>query len=77
MERTDLFELMGELKLYGMRMAYDEVMTTGIKRQHEPAQIVGELLKESVVVVAKAVTKDGELDAGLRLFGGQADEVAG
>ena len=33
MERTDLFELMGELKLYGMRLAYDEVMTTGIKRQ--------------------------------------------
>ena len=31
MERTDLFELMGELKLYGMRLAYDEVMTTGIK----------------------------------------------
>jgi DNA replication protein DnaC len=48
MERTDLFELMGELKLYGMRMAYDEVMTTGIKRQHEPAQIVGELLKAEI-----------------------------
>ena len=25
MERTDLFELMGKLKLYGMRPAYDEV----------------------------------------------------
>ena len=48
MERTDLFELMGELKLYGMRMAYDEVMTTGIKRQHEPPQIVGELLKAEI-----------------------------
>src|SRR5256885_13549021 len=48
MERTDLFELMGELKLYGMRLAYDEVMTTGIKRQHEPPQIVGELLKAEI-----------------------------
>ena len=48
MERTDLFELLGELKLYGMRMAYDEVMTTGIKGQHEPPQIVGELLKAEI-----------------------------
>src|SRR2546423_3758217 len=48
MERTDLFELMGELKLYGMALAYDEVMTTGIKRQHEPPQIVGELLKAEI-----------------------------
>jgi hypothetical protein len=32
------------LKLYGMRAAYDEVMTTGIKRRHEPPRIVGELL---------------------------------
>lgn len=36
MERADIFNLMGELKLYGMRGAYDEVMTTSIKRQHEP-----------------------------------------
>ena len=27
---------MGELKLYGMRAAYDEIMATAIKRQHEP-----------------------------------------
>ena len=35
-ERTDILELMARLKLYGMRAAYDEVMTTGIKRRHEP-----------------------------------------
>ena len=29
MERTDILDLMGELKLYGMRAAYDEVMATG------------------------------------------------
>ena len=37
---------MGELKLYGMRSAYDEVMAAGIKRQHEPTRIVGDLLDE-------------------------------
>ena len=29
-------DLMSSLKLYGMRSAYDEVMASGIKRQHEP-----------------------------------------
>ena len=42
MERTQIFELMSELKLYGMKTAYDEIMATGIKRQHEPPQIVGD-----------------------------------
>jgi DNA replication protein DnaC len=48
MERTQILDLMGELKLYGMRGAYDEVMSTGIKRQHEPPQIVGDLLKAEI-----------------------------
>jgi DNA replication protein DnaC len=48
MERADIFNLMGELKLYGMRNAYDEVMTTSIKRQHEPPRIVGDLLKAEI-----------------------------
>ncbi len=39
---------MGELKLYGMRNAYDEVMAAGIKRQHEPPRIVGDLLKAEI-----------------------------
>jgi hypothetical protein len=43
-ERTDVLELMTQLKLYGMRAAYDEVMSTGIKRRHEPPRIVGDLL---------------------------------
>ena len=37
MERTQLFDLMGELKLYGMKAAFDEIMATAIKRRHEPA----------------------------------------
>jgi DNA replication protein DnaC len=48
MERTQIFELMSELRLYGMRAAYDEIMTTGIKRQHEPPRIVGDLLQAEV-----------------------------
>ncbi len=39
---------MGSLKLYGMRSAYDEVMATGIKRQHEPPRIVGDLLQSEI-----------------------------
>ena len=48
MERTQLFDLMGELKLYGMKAAYDEIMTTAIKRQHEPQRIVGDLLSAEI-----------------------------
>jgi len=48
MERTEILDLMGTLKLYGMRGAYDEVMATGIKRQHEPPRIVGDLLKAEI-----------------------------
>lgn len=32
----------GRLKLYGMKAAYDEIIATAAKRQHEPQQIVGD-----------------------------------
>lgn len=48
MERTQLFELMGELKLYGMKAAFDEIMVTAVKRQHEPQRIVGDLLNAEI-----------------------------
>ena len=35
MERSQLFDLMGELQLYGMKAAFDEIMTTAVKRQHD------------------------------------------
>ena len=41
-------DMMGNLKLYGMRSAYDEVMAAGIKRQHEPPRIVGDLLQSEI-----------------------------
>jgi DNA replication protein DnaC len=48
MERTQILDLMGTLKLYGMRSVYDEVMAAGIKRQHEPPRIVGDLLQSEI-----------------------------
>jgi DNA replication protein DnaC len=48
MERGEVLDLMGELKLYGMRHAYDEVMSAGLKRQHAPPQIVGDLLRAEI-----------------------------
>src|ERR1700687_4728454 len=48
MERTQLFDLMGELQLYGMKAAFDEVMATAVKRQHEPQRIVGDLLNAEI-----------------------------
>ena len=48
MERSDILELMAKLKLFGMRAAYDEVMATAIKRQYEPARIIGELLTAEI-----------------------------
>jgi len=48
MERTQIFDLMGELKLYGMKAAFDEIMATAVKRQHEPQRIVGDLLTAEI-----------------------------
>jgi hypothetical protein len=48
MERSQLFDLMGELQLYGMKAAFDEVMTTAVKRQHEPQRIIGDLLTAEI-----------------------------
>ena len=48
MERSELFDLMGELQLYGMKAAFDEVMATAVKRQHEPQRIIGDLLTAEI-----------------------------
>jgi hypothetical protein len=48
MERTQLFDLMGELKLYGMKDAFDEIMAAAVKRQHEPQRIIGDLLNAEI-----------------------------
>ena len=43
MERREILELMMQLKLFGMRAAYDEVMASALKRGYEPARVIGEL----------------------------------
>jgi DNA replication protein DnaC len=48
MERSEVLDAMGKLKLYGMRTAYDEILTTAVKRQHEPQQIIGDLLNAEI-----------------------------
>jgi DNA replication protein DnaC len=50
MERTQIFDLMGELKLNGMKATFDEIIATAIKRQHEPQRIVGDLLSAGISV---------------------------
>ncbi|MCF8487379.1 MAG: hypothetical protein K9G71_19475 [Rhodobacteraceae bacterium] len=37
-----------------MRSAYDEVMAAGIKRQHEPTRIVGDLLQSEIAKIEPA-----------------------
>src|SRR3982750_4123277 len=48
MERSEILATMGELKLYGMRAAFDEIITTAVKRQHEPQRVVGDLLEAEI-----------------------------
>jgi hypothetical protein len=37
-----------QLKLCGMKAAYDELITTAVKRQHELQQIIGDLLNAKI-----------------------------
>jgi DNA replication protein DnaC len=48
MERSELFDLMGELQLHGMKAAFDEIMANAVKRQHEPQRIIGDLLTAEI-----------------------------
>ncbi|MCZ8295478.1 MAG: IS21-like element helper ATPase IstB [Rhodobacteraceae bacterium] len=48
MERSEILVSMGELKLFGMKAAYDEIITTAVKRAHEPQRIVGDLLTAEI-----------------------------
>ena len=54
MERSEILATMGELKLYGMKAAFDEIITTAVKRQHEPQRIVGDLLSAEGVALGSS-----------------------
>jgi DNA replication protein DnaC len=48
MERSEILATMAELKLYGMKAAFDEIITVAVKRQHEPQHVVGDLLTAEI-----------------------------
>jgi DNA replication protein DnaC len=48
MERTEVLDLMGQLRLFGMKNAYDEILATALKRQHEPQRFAGALLRAEI-----------------------------
>jgi DNA replication protein DnaC len=48
MERSEILTAMSDLKLFGMKAAFDEIITTAVKRQHEPQHIVGDLLTAEI-----------------------------
>jgi len=48
MERSEILATMSTLKLYGMKAAFDEIITTAVKRQHDPQRIVGDLLTAEI-----------------------------
>jgi DNA replication protein DnaC len=48
MDRAEILATMSALKLYGMKAAFDEIITTAVKRQHEPQRVVGDLLTAEI-----------------------------
>lgn len=48
MERTEILELMSQLQLAGMRAAYDEIVTAGVKRNQGVERVIGALLQAEI-----------------------------
>ncbi len=48
MERSEILDMMTTLQLAGMRAAYDEIVTTGVKRQHGVEKVIGALLSAEI-----------------------------
>ena len=47
-ERAEILTAMLDLKLFGMKSAFDEIIATAVKRKHEPQHIVGDLLAAEI-----------------------------
>ena len=47
-ERHEILEMMGELKLSGMRTAYDEIVTAGVKRSQGVERVLAALLTTEI-----------------------------
>src|SRR3954447_6320810 len=48
MERTEILATMAELKLFGMKAAFDQIITAAVKRQHEPQRVIGDFVAAEV-----------------------------
>jgi len=48
MERSEILDMMSALQLAGMRAAYDEIVSVGVKRQHGVEKVIGALLKAEI-----------------------------
>jgi DNA replication protein DnaC len=48
MERSEILELMTSLQLLGMKAAYDDIVTAGVKRQHGIEKVIGALLRAEI-----------------------------
>jgi DNA replication protein DnaC len=48
MERTEILATMNELKLYGMKAAYDEIISTAVKRSYDPQRVVGDFVSAEI-----------------------------
>src|SRR3990172_9253212 len=48
MERHEILDLMSQLQLSGMRAAYDEIVTTGVKRSQGLERVIGQLLQAEI-----------------------------
>jgi hypothetical protein len=48
MERHEILEMMGTFQLAGMRAAYDEIVSAGVKRQQGFERVIGALLKAEI-----------------------------
>ena len=48
MERSEILATMGELKLYGMKAAFDQIVGSAVKRQHEPQRVIGDFVAAEI-----------------------------
>ena len=48
MDRTQILSTMAELKMFGMKAAYDEIVATALKRNHDPQRVVAALLAAEI-----------------------------
>jgi len=87
MERSEILTAMSALKLYGMKAAFDEIIATAVKRQHEPQRIVGDLLTAEItekqarsiryqITIAQAAAGQGHRRLQLRGHADQRDPGA-